>query len=216
MQCMSDTVVCFDLDDTLYKEINFVQSAYGEIAEKVGHPEAVKQMMDWYHVGKNVFAELISAYGLDLTVNDGIKIYRNHFPRIYLDSGIRDFLDELKKSGALFGLITDGRSYSQRNKVNALGIEGLFDIEVISEEFGSEKPDLKNFQVVMDKFPTRNDYLYIGDNPKKDFIAPNQLGWKTFCLLDDGRNIHKQDFTLEDAYMPKYKINNLKDILKYV
>ena len=213
MLCMSDTVVCFDLDDTLYKEIDFVQSAYGEIAEKINHPEAVRQMMDWYRVGKNVFAELISAYGSDLTVNDCIQIYRNHFPKILLDSGTKEFLEELKDYGALLGLITDGRSFSQRNKIKALGLEGIFDIEVISGELGSEKPDHRNYKVVMDRFPTHRNFLYVGDNPQKDFLAPNQLGWKTFCLLDDGRNIHKQDFTLDVKYLPSYIIKSISDLL---
>ena len=55
---MRPTVVCFDLDDTLYKEIDFVESAYREIAETVGHPEAVSLMLDWYHQGENVFLKL--------------------------------------------------------------------------------------------------------------------------------------------------------------
>lgn len=37
-------------------------------------------------------------------------------------------------------------------------------------------------------------YMCVSDNLKKDFIAPNALGWETVCPLDDGRNIHKQDF----------------------
>ena len=32
--------------------------------------------------------------------------------------------------------------------------------------------------MVMEKFAD-NEYIYISDNPKKDFIAPKKLGWKT-------------------------------------
>ena len=105
--------------------------------------------------------------------------------------------------------MTDGYSVTQRNKIKALDIENIFDLIVISEEFGFEKPNPKNFEV-FDKFNTIEKY-YIGDNTSKDFIAPNTLGWTTICLLDNGKNIHMQDFNKELIYLPKIKINNLFD-----
>lgn len=213
---MRQIVACFDLDDTLYKEIDFVKSAYGEIAASIRHQEAVQQMLDWYHEGKNAFAELINAYGLDITVGECLQMYRNHFPNISLDAGVKEFLNELKENGAKLGLITDGRSTAQRNKITALGLDGFFDIEIISEEFGSEKPDLRNYQAVMDAFSNRQTYLYIGDNPAKDFIAPNQLGWDTLCLKNDGRNIHPQTFSVSKEYMPHHVINRIQEIREYL
>ncbi len=209
---MNQLVVCFDLDDTLYKEIDFVKSAYEEIAVKVGHPEAGQQMLDWYHGGKNAFAMLINTYGLDITISECLQMYRNHFPNISLDAGVKEFFDELKEYGAKLGLITDGRSITQRNKIRALGLEGFFDIEIISEEFGAEKPDLRNYQVVMDKFPERKYFIYVGDNPAKDFIAPNKLGWDTFCLKHDKRNIHPQTFSGVNEYMPHHVISRIQEI----
>ena len=31
----------------------------------------------------------------------------------------------------------------------------------------------------MSKFKYEMNFVYISDNPKKDFIAPNKLGWKS-------------------------------------
>ncbi len=212
MPYMSDTVICFDLDDTLYKEIDYLKSAYEEIAEKIGHLEAVPQMIGWYHEGKNVFAELIVKYRLKLTVNDCITIYRNHYPTISLERGVVEFLVEAKKTGCIVGLITDGRSVSQRNKISALGLKGIFDIEVISEEFGSEKPDERNYRVVMERYLGCKRFIYVGDNPKKDFLAPNHLGWETVCLMDNGSNIHQQDFGLTEEYLPKRMIHRISEL----
>lgn len=209
---MNQLVVCFDLDDTLYKEIDFVKSAYGEIAEKVRHPEAVPHMLDWYYKGKNVFAELINAYGLEISIGECLRIYHNHYPNISLDVGVKEFLEELKEDGAKLGLITDGRSISQWNKIKALRLDGLFDKVIISEEFGSEKPDLRNYQAVMDVFPDRKYFVYVGDNPAKDFIAPNQLGWITYCIKNNGENIHRQDISIPAEYMPRYVINTIEEI----
>jgi putative hydrolase of the HAD superfamily len=111
-------------------------------------------------------------------------------------------------------LVTDGRSNSQRNKIKALGLERWFEERniIISEEFGSEKTDKRNFTYFMEKYPGRS-YCYVGDNTQKDFLAPNGLGWNTVCLLDDGRNIHKQDFNLEGSKLPKKCINDIRQLI---
>lgn len=211
---MEDYVICFDLDDTLYKEIDYLKSAYKEIAETVGHPEAADQLLDWYQSGENAFKKLIDTYGLTVSIADLLKIYREHFPNIHLGEGIKEFLVGLKEDGAKLGLISDGRSLTQRNKIKALGLEGFFDIEIISEEFGSEKPCLKNFQAVMDKFPERKVFVYVGDNTAKDFVAPNQLGWRTVCMEQDRRNIHRQSLSVAKEYMPQRVVKTIKEIIK--
>ena len=55
MQFLSDKdIVVFDLDDTLYKEIDYLFSAYHAIAESI-RLDVAGEMLDWYHAGKNVF-----------------------------------------------------------------------------------------------------------------------------------------------------------------
>ena len=103
-------------------------------------------------------------------------------------------MEALKNQGVRIGLITDGCSVQQRNKIEALGLRRWIEEEdiIISEEFGSGKPALANFEYFMKRYPECHDFTYVGDNLKKDFIAPNALGWQTVCLKDDGRNIHRQ------------------------
>ncbi|MEM9143332.1 MAG: hypothetical protein AAGA86_10125 [Bacteroidota bacterium] len=74
-------------------------------------------------------------------------------------------------------------------KINALGLSGIVDTIVVSEEIGSEKPDERNFKVIEHTFPNYN-YVYIADNLRKDFISPNQLGWNSIGLIDNGLNMH--------------------------
>ena len=62
----------------------------------------------------------------------------------------------------------------------------------------------------MNRYPECQDFTYVGDNLKKDFIAPNALGWQTVCLKDDGRNIHRQEVEdLEEEMRPKRWIEGL-------
>ena len=212
---MSDCVCCFDLDDTLYKEIDFLKSAYREIASSVGRPDIADQMVTWYDEGKNVFESLNEYLGKDTPLATYLDIYRRHKPSISLSEGVEDTLNKMKDKGVVMGLITDGRSISQRNKMRALGLERWFgerDI-IISEEFGSEKTDRRNFCYFLDRYPRRS-YLYVGDNTQKDFLVPNQLGWMTVCLLDDGRNIHKQDFNVDDLKLPKKCISDIRQLIR--
>ena len=222
-------VICFDLDDTLCKEIDYLKSAYREIAEfaaehcrgcsdpvSVLAHKAYDVMLAAYQEGQNAFDVLNSFLGLDLPIADYLYIYRNHKPKIALCEDVVQTLDALKAEGVRIGLITDGRSVQQRNKIEALGLGRWIENAdiVVSEEFGSEKPALANYEYFMKRYPECQDFTYVGDNLRKDFIAPNALGWKTICLMDDGRNIHRQDFASSPAQaLPKKTIESLKDLI---
>ena len=84
---------------------------------------------------------------------------------------------------------------------------------IISEETGYEKPHLHNFKIIQELYPNKK-FVYIADNPSKDFLAPNLLEWDTVCLLDNGKNIHGQSFNLEKKYLPKKKIKLFKELIK--
>ena len=210
MQFSSNDVVVFDLDDTLYKEIDFLKSAYKEISGTFGL-DVSAEMFEVYRRGGNAFKYIIERYNLKTDISSLLTQYRQHTPAIELDKDARDFLDLLREYGVTIGIISDGRSVTQRNKIKALGLEWIENV-IISEEFGSAKPSIANYQWFEQKFPNKN-LTYIGDNVSKDFIAPNSLGWNTICLKDDGRNVHKQDFTFPKEYMPKVVIDGFRDLL---
>lgn len=211
---MCKTII-FDLDDTLYKEIDFLKSAYQEIAEICDDKDEdlFNDMIGWYHNDKNVFEKLVERYP-HVTIRELIQRYRNHKPNIKLSREVKQVLDFFRTEGCNIGLMTDGRSITQRNKLRALGIEDFFDAILISEEFGSEKPSKDNFIFFEKKFD--GAFAYIGDNTAKDFITPNKLGWSTICLLSNGSNIHPQNFTLSEIFLPDYKINRLNEVIEII
>ncbi len=207
---MKNKYVIFDLDDTLAYEMDFLKSAYLAIALGLEDENVYEIMLDKYSGKENVFEFLSQKYNID--VQTFLEQYRTHFPEIKLIEGVQETLDFCKQENFKLGLISDGRSITQRNKLKALKIEELFDKIIISEEFGSEKPNENNFLAFMED--GIESYIYIADNPKKDFITPNKLGWTTICLLDDGANIHKQDFNVSDVYLPKIKSRNYIEMLE--
>lgn len=212
---MKDKYIIFDLDDTLMYEIEYLESAYREIAnllDKDNQDHLYQNMIHCYNEKQDVFALLEAKYSHSKI--DLLDIYRNHFPTIKIGEEVKIVLDYIKGKSYKLGLISDGRSITQRNKLKALDIEHLFEKIIISEEFGSTKPDFKNYEVFMDD--KNIDYFYIGDNTKKDFVAPNKLGWITIALKDAGRNIHKQNFEWSEEHKPQIIVNKLKEIINYI
>lgn len=210
-----ETIFVFDLDDTLFYEIDYLKSAYQEIAETIKPQnsfELYEIMIQKYKLGENVFEFLIKEYSETVNNIDYLlNLYRNHIPKITLKAEAKTLLDELLKNKIKIGLITDGRSITQRNKLKSLEIENYLNDIIISEEFGTSKPNELNYKYFMDKYPD-NKYIYLGDNPKKDFITANKLNWLTICLLDDGKNIHKQNFDIEKEFLPILNVASFKEL----
>ncbi len=216
-------VICFDLDDTLYKEIDFLKSAYREIAIHAAQGDrrladrAYTEMLQAYKDGGNAFLRLNEWLGVTTPVADYLAMYRAHRPDIHLEEDVVATLDALKTAGHTIALITDGRSVQQRNKMAALGLNRWIDDGdiIISEEIGSEKPAEANYRRVMKRHPEAERFVYVGDNPAKDFIAPNRLGWTTICLLDNGENIHPQRFgDAQPLAQPQYKVATWEAVRK--
>jgi len=214
---MPSKVIIFDLDDTLYKEIDYLKSAYKEIAitlDKINSKALYNNMLLTYNNNVNVFEKLTEDYN-ELTKYELIAIYRHHVPDIELSLGAIELLISIVKLNYPIGLLTDGRSIQQRNKLKALSITSFFNDIIISEEFGTEKPSILNYQFFQEKY-SGSDFFYIGDNFNKDFISPKKLGWTTIGLLNNGKNIHKQNINLSKEYLPKYFVKSLNEIKKII
>lgn len=211
---MINKTVVFDLDDTLISEVDYLRSAYKQIAYSLDYKNKClfDHMMEWYYEGLNVFLILSEKYSVDKSTL--LKLYREHRPNLKLLEGALPLLRYLKSQNCHIGMITDGRSITQRNKIEAVGIETFFDDIIISEEFGSDKLNENNFEY----FHKNNSYqyYYIGDNTSKDFFNPNRLGWTSICIADLGYNIHKQDFNIEEIYLPQFKVDSLKDVINII
>ncbi len=194
----SNSYFIFDLDDTLYQEIDYLRSAYRHISEELEKKIKINlfdEMWKRYVKKENVFEWIVKLFGSSnssITISYLLELYRYHTPDIRLKNDVKKFLDFLSIRNIPAGLITDGRSITQRNKLKALSLEDYFQDTIISEEFGSEKPDERNFLYFKNKYPNK-EFVFVGDNTFKDFIVPKKFGWFTICIQSCGTNIHKQN-----------------------
>lgn len=210
-------VVVFDLDDTLYKEVDYVRSGLMAVAHHFGDDSLLALMLKARSKGMNAF-EAVKEQRSDAEIDKMIEIYRNHKPQISLPRDTTLTLDYLHSKYTL-ALVTDGRSVGQRNKIEALALERYFAPEdiIISEEFGSDKHSAANFKAIEKNHPGAESYFYIGDNPEKDFYQPNLLGWHTIMLEDVNHvNIHRQDNAPSIDHIAQYAVESLSDAIAII
>lgn len=216
-QAMKSDTTCLvlDLDDTLYPEYLYQKSGFEAVEELIFNLYGVKLNTPLVELSKkspDVFSALCETLDLPQKVkSELIYIYRYHVPKISLDFSVSSFLDKARSQFANIAIITDGRSVTQRMKLRQLGI---LDIPVfISEEWNSEKPDEERFSYIQKKYSNCENFCYIGDNPAKDFIAPNKLKWFSIGVRDKGFNIHSQDcHSLPCVNHPKVWVNELSEV----
>jgi putative hydrolase of the HAD superfamily len=118
-------------------------------------------------------------------------VYRSHAPSLRPREGVCEALKGLVARGARLALVSDGYLEVQRRKWASLRLPFDFHPTVFTDERGREfwKPHPWSFELVMQAHPRASRFVYVGDNPVKDFIAPNRLGWTT-VMVRDGRNLH--------------------------
>ena len=207
------TIIVFDLDDTLYNEMEFLKSAYLEIAknlDKEGYLSLYAHMLSLFRNNINVFDFVSKRY--KISKSQLLADYRGHIPNIKLFDGVLPILENIKKNNGKIGLITDGRKKTQTLKIQALGLSPYLDQIVISEEIGTEKPHPNNYKLIESNFG-EGSYYYIADNLRKDFIAPNDLGWNTIGLIDNGLNMHSDRYLyLEEKNQPHNLIITISDL----
>ena len=206
------TTVVFDLDDTLYDEIDYCKSGFAAVAEFLANPpeappaERISAVLrEQFTAGNrtktfNAALEKLSMRYDDELIGELIELYRNHKPKITLPQDSREVLCELSPKYTL-ALLTDGFLPAQQLKVRALGIEEYFKCIVYTEQLGRDywKPSPAGFEKIMQTLKTKPENMaYIADNEKKDFIAPNKLGFSSIQLNRPAR-IHTDSSGEPDA-----------------
>ena len=219
--------VLFDLDDTLYPEIEFVHSGFRVVAQYLASLSN-KGM----HVLFERLCEILSQEGrgsvfdtllqeLGLFSRERVKLllylYRTHRPELKLYDEVPAVFDALRDRELRLGIITDGMASVQRNKINALGLDNLCDVIICSDEIGVEcwKPSTMPFAIALELLDVvPENAVYVGDNVQKDFAGAKALGMHTiqFKGPKDRREITK--YSQDPLFKPHKTLEIFKDIIK--
>ena len=171
-----------------------------------------------FESGVPIFDTVLSNLGIFTQENKWkcLQTYREHVPTINLYNGVKELIQEIRARGMKVGILTDGRPSGQRKKISALGLEELVDEIIVTDEIGGElfrKPNDIAFRIMQRKMgiPFEN-MVYVGDNPKKDFIAPQQLGMRTI-LFQNSNGLYASNDVYKTDYIIQDEIIQLKEVI---
>ncbi len=180
-------VIVFDLDDTLYLERDYVRSGFQAVERRLGVDGFCATAWRLFEAGArgDVFDQAMARHGIRTPVAELVEVYRSHAPDIVLRPEVLSLIRELASQGRALALISDGAHVSQAAKVEALGLAGLLDPIILTDAWGADfwKPHARAFETVMAAHGGDGaEYVYVADNPAKDFLAPRELGWRTIRM----------------------------------
>jgi len=217
---MKDCLFVFDLDDTLYPERDFVRSGFSVVDEylssRLGCEGFLKIALARFERGERgkIFDDSLKDLGVNpdqRIISELVAVYRAHRPEIVFFPGAPEFIAKLGGYGHL-AVITDGPLICQKNKASALNLSKWFEEIIFTDLLGKghSKPDPLAFQMLSEKFSAPPEKsVYLADNPGKDFMAPNQLGWKTIQIVHPGQVRPLKDF--KEPYSAKFRAEGFKE-----
>lgn len=151
-------------------------------------------------------AQLMTALDLEQT------FWRTFLANAPLFPGVNELLNYLKFKNILIAIVTDLTSHIQMRKMTYFNLQETFDAFVTSEEIGADKPDLRNFELVLKKLclTKENNIWMVGDNPHTDIIGAKRIGATTFQKVNNLEKIGT------GKYMPDFAFNNFNDFYRNI
>ena len=218
---MKIKVIIFDLDDTLYNEIEFVHSGFREVAKRFSKISSIDE--DKYYSfmlnelkmkgrGK-VFDNVLKTFNLysKKNVKKSISFYRTHIPNINLPKESIEILTYFKNKNIPIYIVTDGNKLVQANKIKALKLDKFVSKSFITHRYGKihAKPSTYCFEKIAKTEDVNfKNIVYIADNVNKDFINIKKLGFQTIRIQ---KGMFKEAIR-PIQYHAKYEIDNIIDL----
>jgi putative hydrolase of the HAD superfamily len=218
--------VLFDIDNTLFDTATLA---------KMSRVNAVKAMMESglpirnVQRGYRLLLKIVEKYGAN---------YDQHFDRLlealgytrdpkiiaagivayhdtklaYLkpDPDVIPTLIALRDKDCKIGIVSNGRSVKQWEKIIRLGLQHFFHTVVISEEVGFEKPDPKIFELALKELGVKpEEAAYVGDSSELDVLGANAAKLVSVRLVKRKRKEPRFDKSMR----PKVTIRKVSELL---
>jgi putative hydrolase of the HAD superfamily len=96
-------------------------------------------------------------------------------------------LDELEAAGLVLAIVSNFEAWLE-DLLGTLGVRDRFGVRVISGREGVEKPDLRIFELALERLSIEAaDAMYVGDNPEFDVVPAATLGMTPVLIDRRGR-----------------------------
>jgi putative hydrolase of the HAD superfamily len=181
---MTVRAVAFDLDYTLAVPERDRQTLLDEATEAVGAPALSREAYLDAHVGhltretrEPIFERLLDEHGTgDGSRGDG-GVDAGALARAYRERvsgalrpvpGVEAMLEGLRREYRV-GLLTNGPTVAQRDKLSALGWTEAFDVALVTGDLEAGKPEPASFEALLDALGTApGETVFVGDDVEAD------------------------------------------------
>ena len=222
--------VFFDIDDTLYDTSGFARLARKaaiNVMIDAGLPlssdeaykllkEIIKEKGSNYDKHFNILTEKVFGEEKPLLIALGMITYHNvKFALLRLFPKTPSTLIYLKSKGYQLGVISDGITIKQWEKLIRLGLHHFFDEVVTSEEAGVAKPDERIFQLALDRMGCQaQKSIMIGNKFDKDILGAINIGMSAILVNSELTPDEKE--YLEEKNIELNVVSNIGDIKEFL
>jgi putative hydrolase of the HAD superfamily len=202
---MSIRAVGFDIDGTLYPDYRFharvlpiiipnlrLLLSMGKAREEL---RARRREGSFYRNQAEIAARHLARPADEVQTLLAERIYRAWeplFAKVKIHSHVRETMESLRARGLKLGVLSD---FPAEAKLKHLGLWGLWDAVVCSEEVGHLKPAPDSFLALAKGLGVApEEMLYVGNNPAYDIKGAAAVGMRTACIARRGRRVPGADF----------------------
>ncbi|AUB54629.1 haloacid dehalogenase [Methanobacterium subterraneum] len=215
--------VFFDIDDTLYDTSGFAKLARKAALQAMidaGLPlsqqeaylllrEIIKEKGSNYDKHFNILTKRVMGDENPLLIAVGMITYHNvKFALLRLFPDTMSTLIYLKKKDYQMGVISNGLTIKQWEKLIRLGLYHFFDEVVTSQEAGSEKPDSKIFQLAVERMGCKaEESVMVGNKFSEDILGATEVGMSAILVNSELTENEKEIIEIEGL-----KVDVISDI----
>ena len=195
--------IFFDIGSTLVDESAVYEDRISEITRS-------------YHININDFiakvklrAQTNSKPIISVAADYGAKIpaWRHDLEILYPDA--KEVLQKLRQKYKL-GIIAN-QDYGTEKRLVNFGIRSYIDLVIASAEEGVEKPDLRIFQLALDRADCKpEEAVMVGDRLDNDIIPANKIGMKTVWIKQGYGGLSKPHSGEEQ---PDHTVDSLNELI---
>jgi putative hydrolase of the HAD superfamily len=215
--------VFFDIDDTLYDTSGFAKLARKAALQAMidaGLPlsqqeayillrEIIKEKGSNYDKHFNVLTKRVMGEEKPLLIALGMITYHNvKFALLRLFPDTMSTLIYLKKRNYQMGVISNGLTIKQWEKLIRLGLHHFFNEVVTSQEARSEKPDREIFQLALERMGCKaEESVMVGNKFSEDILGATKAGMSAILVNSELTEVEKEIIEREGL-----KVDVIQDI----
>lgn len=124
--------------------------------------------------------------------------------------GVFEVLEAIRKDEYKVALIANADSVGARNIIKATGLEDYFDVIIVSEEVGIEKPRPEIFEAALVRLGVRAEKaVMVGNRIDADIVGANRKGMKSVWFRWNNRY---SDTIQSSEEKPDFIISSLSEL----